>query len=82
MSYASEDRERHLERLRAEYQEAFEEWALQVGRLQTVSGADPMNCIATKEARQRAEAAENAYRETRDLLARDLLAKNMFAASR
>jgi hypothetical protein len=81
MSYASEDRERHLERLRAEYQQAFEEWALQVDRLQTVSGVDPTNC-ATKEARRRVEAAENAYRETRDLLARDLLAKNMFVASR
>jgi hypothetical protein len=57
----------HSEKLRKDYQGAFDEWALQVSRLQAAPrGAD------VKEAEERAAAAEVAYRDSRDRLTDDM----------
>jgi hypothetical protein len=57
------DRNENLRRVKSDYQNAFEEWAAQVGRLRTISDGE------RDEARAQAEAAEAVYRETRDELA-------------
>jgi hypothetical protein len=61
----------HRVRLRAKYRGAFDEWALQINRLQAIaasqSGADGVH-----EAQQRADSAEVAYRHTRDRLTEDM----------
>ncbi|MBZ5674485.1 MAG: hypothetical protein LAP61_09590 [Acidobacteriia bacterium] len=55
------------EKLRKDYKGAFDEWARQTGRLQAAGeGSD------RTEARQRAEAAEVAYRDSRDRLTDDM----------
>jgi hypothetical protein len=56
-------RNEDLRRVKADYQNAFGEWAARVGRLRTISDAE------MDEARAQAEAAEAVYRETRDELA-------------
>ncbi|HEX4802877.1 MAG TPA: hypothetical protein VFV14_05175 [Myxococcaceae bacterium] len=50
------------QRLRAEYRRAFDEWALQVSRLQAFTG--PLGNVAQAEARVAAAQAE--YRICRD----------------
>jgi hypothetical protein len=62
----------NLDRLRADYKEAFDEWALQITRLQTLSQSDPQGLV-TKEAEHRVAAAENAYRDSRDRLTDDMV---------
>jgi isocitrate dehydrogenase len=61
------EEETHSEKLRKNYKGAFEEWALQVSRLQAVSDGSAM-----KEAQERAAAAEIAYRDSRDRLMDDM----------
>jgi hypothetical protein len=56
----------HSERLRKNYRGAFDEWALQISRLQAIAGSDPGADV--KEAEARAEAAEVVYRDSRDRL--------------
>jgi hypothetical protein len=51
-------------RLRAKYKGAFDEWALQVSRLQAITGS----AAAKKEAEERVAAAETSYRDSRDRL--------------
>jgi len=55
------------QRLREEYRGAFNEWALQVSRLQQTEGNSPDRVI-DDAAEGRAAAAEIAYRQTRDRL--------------
>ena len=57
------------ERLRKDYKGAFDEWALQVSRLQAISGSAP---DGVKEAEARTAAAEVAYRDSRDRLTEDM----------
>jgi len=60
------------ERLRAEYKGAFEQWAVQVARLQAVPESDgPCNSVR-KQAEQRAAQAETAYRSSRDRLTENM----------
>jgi hypothetical protein len=58
------DRNENLRRVKSNYQVAFGEWAARVGRLRALGEGD------VGEARAQADAAEAAYRETRDQLAR------------
>jgi hypothetical protein len=62
----------HLERLRADYKEAFEEWALQVSRLQAIT-SPPSGRFVIKGAEARVAAAEVAYRDSRDRLTDDMV---------
>ena len=61
----------HLERLRGEYQNAFEHWALQVRYLQAVADAAPD--VVVKEAEARVSEAQASYRDSRDRLIESLL---------
>jgi hypothetical protein len=57
----------HSEKLRRDYKGAFDEWALQMSRLQAaVEGSD------MKETQERAAVAEVAYRDSRDRLTEDM----------
>lgn len=58
------------ERLRMDYQGAFDEWALQVSSLQTISSS----ASGMREAEARVAAAETVYRNTRDRLTDDMVA--------
>jgi len=60
-----------LASLRAEYEAAFEEWALQVRSLQAITGSAPSTVV--KETEARVAAAERAYRESRDRLMQSIL---------
>ena len=62
----------HIERLRADYKGAFDEWALQVSRRHKVSETTPDSLIM-KEAEERVEVAQIAYRETRNRLAEKMV---------
>lgn len=70
MSSATSEEDMHSERLRKDYKGAFNEWALQVSRLQAIAGSDPGADVKedVKEAEARAEAAEIVYRDSRDRL--------------
>jgi hypothetical protein len=61
------DQDPNNERLREEYRGAFNEWALQVSRLQQTEGTSPDRVI-DDAAEGRAAEAETAYRRTRDRL--------------
>lgn len=61
------EKEMNIERLRADYKGAFDEWALQVNRRRQVIDTDGE---VAKEAEERVEVAQSAYRETRDRLAK------------
>ena len=63
-----------IERLDAEYRGAFDEWAVQVSRLQEVRESVPGG-VGAKEAADRVAAAENAYRKLRDRLAENISGK-------
>lgn len=56
------------QQLRANYQAAFAQWALQISRLQAFPPCSP----AAKQAQGQADAAEAVYRFTRDRLADDM----------
>lgn len=60
-----------LESLRAEYEAAFEEWALQVRSLQAIISSAPGAVVTETEAR--VVAAECAYRQSRDRLMQGIL---------
>jgi hypothetical protein len=61
-----------VQQLRAAYKEAFDEWAFSITRLQMLirSSAGSESVV---EAQERAAAAYASYRETRDLLASNLV---------
>lgn len=65
------EEKQQLESLRAEYDAAFEEWALQVRRLLAIAGSAPSSLI--KETEARVAAAELAYRLSRDRLMEGVL---------
>ena len=67
VSSRTTDQDPNNERLREEYRGAFNEWALQVSRLQQTEGNSPDRVI-DEAAEGRAAAAETAYRQTRDRL--------------
>jgi hypothetical protein len=73
VSSGTADPRARLEHLRSDYRRAFENWALHVRRLQTVSQSDS-DSLEMKEAEKLAVAAEIAYRGTRDRLADAMLA--------
>jgi len=58
------------ERLRKDYKGAFDEWALEVSRLQEVSGSG--DSCHKRQAEDRVAAAEVVYRSRRDRLADDM----------
>jgi len=62
----------HSERLRKDYKGAFDEWALQIGRLQAIASDGGSDGSVVKEAKARAAAAEIAYRDSRDRLTDDM----------
>jgi hypothetical protein len=66
----TEENTYYSERLRAEYKGAFDEWALEVGRLQAVSNAPDSSVM--QQAEERVAAAETAYRSSRDRLTEHL----------
>jgi hypothetical protein len=67
------DENAYSEQLRRDYQGAFEEWALEVGRLQAIMGPDSSSDSGDlHQARQRAAAAEIAYRASRDRLTENM----------
>jgi hypothetical protein len=67
VSSRTTDQDPKNQRLREEYRGAFNEWALQVSRLQRTEGTSPDRVI-DEAAEGRAAAAELAYRQTRDRL--------------
>lgn len=71
MKSRTREKDAKTERLRADYQGAFHEWALQVSRLQAAGGSTPGSFVR-KEAEDRVAAAETAYRDTRDRLTEDM----------
>jgi len=68
MSSKTADLETNLGQVESEYKTAFREWAEQVGLLQSLSESQPEGGVID-EVRARADAAEAAYRETRNHLA-------------
>jgi hypothetical protein len=58
------------QRLRKDYKGAFDEWALEVSRLQEVSGSGDSS--HKQQAEERVAAAEVLYRARRDRLADDM----------
>jgi hypothetical protein len=58
------------QRLRADYKGAFDEWALEVSRLQDISGSG--DSCTKQQAEERVAAAEVLYRTRRDRLADDM----------
>jgi hypothetical protein len=62
------DQQTNLGQVASEYKAAFREWAEQVGLLQSLTESQP-DSWAIDEVRARADAAEAAYRETRNHLA-------------
>jgi hypothetical protein len=81
VSSANSEGNTHSERLRRDYKGAFDEWALQVNRLQSITGwaSEGMSGAmsgaisgAMKEAEERTAAAEIAYRDSRDRLTDDM----------
>ena len=73
MSSGITDENAHSEQLRRDYKGAFEEWALEVSRLQAIAGPDSgSGSEDLHEAKKRAEAAEIAYRDSRDRLTEDM----------
>jgi hypothetical protein len=67
------DRIKRMEQLRGLYDSAFREWALEMGRFEEARKQDPQD-RGVLEAKRRSEAAESAYRTTRDRLAEALVA--------
>ena len=67
VSSRTTDQDPNNERLREEYRGAFNEWALQVSRLQQTEVNSP-DLVIDEAAEGRAAAAETAYRRTRDRL--------------
>ena len=67
------DRTKRMEHLRGLYDSAFREWALEMGRFEEARKQDPQD-RGVLEAKRRSEAAESAYRTTRDRLAEALAA--------
>jgi hypothetical protein len=67
------DRNEQTERLDADYRGAFDEWVVQVSRLQEVTRLSPGDSathgVIAREAADRVAAAENDYRRMRDRLA-------------
>jgi hypothetical protein len=63
--------ERYLDRLRTDYERAFDTWAHQVRCLQALIGSPRF--LLLKEAEVRVVAAERAYRRSRDRLTEGLL---------
>jgi len=61
-----------IECLRADYRAAFDEWALQVSRLQAVTSS-PAARFVIAEAEARVAAAEIVYRDSRDRLTDDMV---------
>ncbi|MCU1337023.1 MAG: hypothetical protein JWO19_2604 [Bryobacterales bacterium] len=68
MSSGKIEENTHSERLRKDYKGAFDEWALQISRLQAITS----DSTDMKEAEERAAAAEIAYRDSRDRLTDDM----------
>ena len=68
MTSGTTEENAYSEKLREDYKGAFEEWALQVSRLQAAvaTGTD------AKEAEDLAAAAEVAYRDSRDRMTDDM----------
>jgi hypothetical protein len=67
------DENANSEQLRRDYKGAFEEWALEVSRLQAITDPDSRSGSGDlDEAKKRAEAAEIAYRDSRDRLTDDM----------
>ena len=58
--------------LRADYKEAFEDWALQVNHLRAAIESEPGEAVLIA-AEERAAAAEIAYRDSRDRLTEEML---------
>jgi hypothetical protein len=73
------EKDSDVERLRANYRGAFDQWALQVNEMQKVREATPCS-PAMQEAEDRVEAAQTVYRDTRDRLAEDLLERSAASA--
>jgi len=74
---SSTEENTRLKSLRADYKGAFDEWALQVSRLQDVTSASQASAAqasatqegcAVKKAEARVTAAQVEYRDTRDRL--------------
>jgi len=67
------DENAYSEQLRRDYQGAFEEWALQVSRLQAIMGPGSSSGSGDlHQAQQRTAAAEIAYRDSRDRLTENM----------
>jgi hypothetical protein len=62
----------NLERLRADYKGAFDEWALQVSLFLVAITSSPDSRVV-REAEERVAVAESAYRETRNRLTDSML---------
>lgn len=63
-----------LERLRADYDVAFRNWAAQIRVLRSVDTGDPQNRTAVEEARRWADDAAAVYREKRNLFLKYVIA--------
>ena len=60
------------DRLRADYKDAFDAWALQVSHLQAVMDSAPGGPVLS-DAEERVATAETAYRDSRDRLTDEMM---------
>lgn len=70
----------YLDRLRAEYEQAFDTWARQVERLQAIISSSSSS-VVVRDVQARVVAAESAYLRCRDRLTEGLLQANTEAVS-
>jgi hypothetical protein len=74
MSCRTDEESASSERLRADYKAAFEDWASQVNHFQAIISSVQPDSLMQQE-QSRLEATEMAYRNSRDRLARNLVAE-------
>ena len=67
---------RSFAELRAAYDHAFEQLAVQVGELRQADSESPRDEVRIRQMRRRVEEAETAYRGARDLLALKILERS------
>ena len=67
--------------LRRAYENAFQQFSLQVGLFQSLAGHPTPDRTVIEEARWRVEQAQSAYRDSRDLLAQFMLSRDVKSAA-
>jgi hypothetical protein len=72
MSSKPTDRSVQLDRLRADYRGAFEEWASEVSRMHDIRATAAPASLTIQEAEERVDVAQSVYRRTRNRLMEEM----------